>query len=941
MAGETPDRSEQRKASSAGTASSVGDPRLSVRGEGGGGTVPRPGGRAPAPDQPTAVFRVPRGADEPAPERSAEPSDGADAPSAPPEGAAEGPERPTDAPDAPDSTPDTSDAAPAREDAPAPSAPDADPAGSGPVPVAADAETAETDPVAAAGNAPTEELPPPPADADAKTPVPADAPADPSADAPADKDARLREAVAAWVATTDPDEAPASGADAERDTPATDEDAPADKAGAADEGERPERETSSDTAAPADAGPTAPAAREPEDTPPTADGEPVAEVDEQPADAPGGAEGESDAAAEAKDSATEGKAADAAAEDGRGEPKDGPEDAPPAAASDADARDRASADDGVRDGAAESAAEDGRGEPEDGPEDALPAAASDADARDRASADDGVRGGAADAAADGDGDADADVKVDQPTGVFRVGAARKEADRREEPDQRTAVFRAVKAPPEADVERTSTFVPLRGPDERKAEPARPKKPAPEKSVAPERPAALGEAAPAKAPVPDAEHTRTQPVPPRPPLDLLAELTNTPPPPETPTRTVVRRIKVWTPLLVLLLIVFAIVQAVRPLPAPELALTSDASYTFDGDDLRLPWPGQGQSAVSVEGVGSLGTEGKQEPKAIASVAKVMTAYVILKEHPLKGDEPGPAIEVDAQAEKESASADESTAKLEEGQKFSEQQMLQLLLIPSGNNVARLLARWDAGDTKSFVAKMNAAADDLGMKNTTYTDPSGLEKETVSTAEDQLKLAAAVMKNDVFRKIVDMPDTDVEGIDGKIYNNNTLLLRPGVSGIKTGSSTPAGGNLMWSAQTEVDGKPRRILGVVMNQQAGSGIVYESLQLSLDNSYKLIQAAQAGVTSATVVKKGTVVGHVDDGLGGQTPVVTTKDLKAVGWGGLKVDLRLTDGGETVPHSADAGTVVGSLAAGTGPGRTAVPVALQSDLTEPGFTDKLTRVG
>ncbi|PWS41208.1 D-alanyl-D-alanine carboxypeptidase, partial [Streptomyces sp. ZEA17I] len=439
----------------------------------------------------------------------------------------------------------------------------------------------------------------------------------------------------------------------------------------------------------------------------------------------------------------------------------------------------------------------------------------------------------------------------------------------------------------------------------------------------------------------AERTRQQPLPPKPPLDLLAELTNTPPPPETPVRTAVRRVKIWTPLILLLLIIFAIVQVMRPLPEPALELTAKPTYVFEGGDTKLSWPGQGQSAVMVDGVGSLGSEGEQKSAPIASVAKVMTAYVILKEHPLKGDEQGETITADQKAEDESKNADESVAPLKNGQKLSQRQMLQLLMIPSGNNAARLLARWDAGSEDAFVDKMNDAAKDLGMTDSTYTDPSGLDKATVSTATDQLKLAQAVMKNDVFRTIVDMPEIEIEGIDGKIYNNNTLLLEPGVSGIKTGSSTPAGGNLLWSANTKVDGKVLWIYGAVMGQQAGTGRVYDSLSLSLTNSLKLIKDAQQAVTSATVVKKGDVVGYVDNGFGARTPVVATKDLKAVGWPGLEVELKVTDNGKGIGHEAKAGSEVGMVTVGTGTGKVTAPVVLQDDLAQPAFGDKLTRIG
>ncbi|WP_411113321.1 D-alanyl-D-alanine carboxypeptidase family protein [Streptomyces sp. 029-5] len=524
--------------------------------------------------------------------------------------------------------------------------------------------------------------------------------------------------------------------------------------------------------------------------------------------------------------------------------------------------------------------------------------------------------------------------VDQPTTTLTVPGKREEkakseakAGEKAAADGKPAEKPAEKA--ESAAERTSTFVPLRRDDTPPAAATPPRSSYP--SPSPAAPTALPEAA---------ERTRQQPMPPMPPLDLLAELTNKPAPPETPVRTAVRRVKIYTPFALLLLVVLGVVQAVRPLPAPTLALSADPTFTFEGGKLDMPWPGEGQGGVEVEGVGTIGMYGEQKPAPIASVAKVMTAYVILRDHPIKGEQVGPEIEVDKKAGEEANRPDESTAPIKEGQRYTQKQMLQLLMIPSGNNAARLLARWDAKSEPAFVEKMNAAAKDLGMTNTTYTDPSGLESTTVSTAADQMKLGKAVMQNDVFREIVNLPQVKIPGIDNLIINNNSILLEPGVSGIKTGSSTPAGGNLLWSANTIVDGQNRRIIGAVMGAQEGVKL-WDKLELSIQNSLKLIKAAQDGVTSATVVKKGDVVGYVDDGLGGRTPVVSTKDLKAVGWAGLQVKLHLGAGKETVPHTAASGTVVGEVTVGTGAGKVSAPVALQGDLAEPGFGAKLTRIG
>ncbi|MEU2118904.1 serine hydrolase [Streptomyces sp. NPDC016459] len=564
-------------------------------------------------------------------------------------------------------------------------------------------------------------------------------------------------------------------------------------------------------------------------------------------------------------------------------------------------------------------------------------------------------GDAEDDGAEGEGGEPEPEPLDQPTTMFK--AVRLPAA--PPVDQPTT---ALKLPPspaaESDSERTSAFVPLRAdiPVEQKPQKA---PEAPEAARAPGDappapvPAPAGKRAPspaadpARTPAPapasglvEAERTRQQPLPPLPPLDLLAELTNTPPPPPTPLRTTVRRVRIWTPLVLILLIVFAIAQMVRPLPAPVLTLSTAPTFTFEGGELKMPWPTEGQGAVEVEGVGSMGTYGPQKSAPIASVTKTMTAYVILRDHPIKGKQKGPEITVDKKAADQAKAEHESTAAVQEGQTYSEKELLQLLMIPSANNVARLLARWDAGSEAAFVEKMNAAAKDLGMTQSTYTDPSGLLDSTVSTPKDQLKLAKAVMQYDVFREIVNTPNMTIDGV-GRIENNNSsILLKPGVSGIKTGSSTPAGGNLLWAANTVVDGKVRRILGVVMGAKNAEHLG-EKLQLSIDYSYELIKKAQDDVTSAAVVRKGQVLGYVDDGLGGRTPVVATKELKAIGWPGLRVKLELTDGGKPLPHTAKAGDVVGQVSIGTGTGKVSAPVALRTDLVEPGFDKKLTRVG
>lgn len=502
-------------------------------------------------------------------------------------------------------------------------------------------------------------------------------------------------------------------------------------------------------------------------------------------------------------------------------------------------------------------------------------------------------------------------------------------------DRKTAVFKALKRPgvdqptttlklppqppaPEAPAERTSKFVPLRS-DEVRA-PAQP--PAPP---------GIG--------VVEAERTRQQPMPPLPPLDLLAELTNKPAPPETSTRTVVRRVKIWTPLLVLALVIFAVVQAVRPLPAPSLNLTAKDTYTFEGDKPALPWPGEGQGFMAATGLGTVGSFGEQKAVPIGSVAKAMTAYVVLKGHPLDKGAKGPSIKVDAKAEEDGgldAQGESTLNTVKEGDKLTQHDALAALMIPSANNIARLLARWDAnGSEEAFVKKMNDTAEELGMKNTKYTDPSGLDATTVSSAEDQVKLGQELVEIEALMDITKMPEW--QDPSGKTWRNyNTLVPYDGALGIKTGSTTKAGGNLLFAAHKMVGDTDQLIVGAVLGQHK-SPIIDTVNAVSKD----VMRATQDELEGATIVKKGQVVGEIDNGMGTTAPVVTTEDVKAVGWSGLTVKLEISDEGKNLPQSAAAGTHVGLLTVGEGKSRVEVAVALQGDLAEPTFGDKLTRVG
>jgi D-alanyl-D-alanine carboxypeptidase (penicillin-binding protein 5/6) len=230
-----------------------------------------------------------------------------------------------------------------------------------------------------------------------------------------------------------------------------------------------------------------------------------------------------------------------------------------------------------------------------------------------------------------------------------------------------------------------------------------------------------------------------------------------------------------------------------------------------------WPASGQAAFVQTGQSKVKAGPNQHAAAIASVAKVMTAYLVLRDHPLRLGQDGPAITL---TDADVADADhrreqrQSVVPVAAGEQLTERQALQALLLPSANNIAAVLARWDAGSADRFVARMNATARSLGMTHTRYTDPSGYDDATVSTAADQVHIVNRAMRLPVFASIVATPSATLP-VAGTVHNTNALLGRNGFVGVKTGSDNAAGGCFAFRAIRWIDGKRTTITGVVLGQ------------------------------------------------------------------------------------------------------------------------------
>lgn len=336
-----------------------------------------------------------------------------------------------------------------------------------------------------------------------------------------------------------------------------------------------------------------------------------------------------------------------------------------------------------------------------------------------------------------------------------------------------------------------------------------------------------------------------------------------------------------------------VVAVRAetLSTPDLSLRRvlPASVTFPGPHPQLSWPTQGEAAVDVEGLPSLGSHGPDRPLPIASLAKVMTAYVVLRDHPVGAGQLGLSVTIgaaDVSDYRQRLAQAQSVVPVAAGETLDEAQLLQALLVGSGNNIAVILADHDAGSVPAFVARMNSTARQLGMTHTTYTDPSGLAPTTVSDASDQLLLAEAAMTIPLFAQTVAMVSVNLP-VAGVVPNFDRAVGTGGYVGIKTGSDQTAGGCLLFADRQVVDKRTVTVIGAVLGQDAGQQSTTVLITAAITAATTLVQSVTRSVSVATVVPVGTPVAQVSNAQGNRVTAATTGPLSAVGFGGIEVPL------------------------------------------------------
>lgn len=223
---------------------------------------------------------------------------------------------------------------------------------------------------------------------------------------------------------------------------------------------------------------------------------------------------------------------------------------------------------------------------------------------------------------------------------------------------------------------------------------------------------------------------------------------------------------------------------------------------DGDQELKPPVINALAAVVVEESSGrvLYEKNATQKRSIASTTKIMTAIIALE---------NANLDEEIVISKRAASIGGSVIGLRAGQKYTVREMLYAMLMASANDAAIAIAEHVAGTVEDFAKMMNKKAESLGMEDSHFVSPHGLDRDNqYSTAYDMAIITIEALKNPLFAEIVSTKSSYIPG--HSLYNTNELLGScPGVDGVKTGYTGKAGRCLI----TTVKRGDMRLISVVL--------------------------------------------------------------------------------------------------------------------------------
>lgn len=279
-------------------------------------------------------------------------------------------------------------------------------------------------------------------------------------------------------------------------------------------------------------------------------------------------------------------------------------------------------------------------------------------------------------------------------------------------------------------------------------------------------------------------------------------------------------KIWRFRLLLvsgiLIVLYVLLMLFLPAPKPTVTLTTKSGSLDTGDASNFDWPSAGGAAIGAAGSGVLATHNADTPMPTASIAKVILAIAVLHKKPLNAKEAGPTLtftDADIAIYNADLAKNGSVVPVNVGERMSEYQVLQALLLPSGNNIASSLAIWAFGSEQSYLTYASKMLQDMGLTKTHLDDVSGYSPKTVSTPRELVQIGEEALKYPVLAEIVSQSQATLPVV-GTVSNVNTDLGQRDINGIKTGNTDQAGGCLLFSATRTLSGQKITMVGAVQS-------------------------------------------------------------------------------------------------------------------------------
>lgn len=367
------------------------------------------------------------------------------------------------------------------------------------------------------------------------------------------------------------------------------------------------------------------------------------------------------------------------------------------------------------------------------------------------------------------------------------------------------------------------------------------------------------------------------------------------------------------------------------PDARGTVLNGAEQTFAIDEQKIPWPAE-PAAIGILGNPDIRTNGNESVVPMASLAKLIPVVMSLEGEPAGTAGEYLLTDRDRAYFEQAVRVDGSRAPVPVGERVSQGELIQLMLLASANNYALTYRDWMFGDNETFTSQAADWLTSHGLTSMTISEPTGLSpEETRSTARDLARLGMLALEYPQIADVVAQPRADIAGI-GTIKNTNPLIADPGVRGLKTGSVRDASGvdsrNIIIARDVTVADRTVTVVTVVLGQPTAEARV--------EAARSLVGSIDANIQKVSVLREGEVVGRVTVWDGRTIDLVAAGDAATV----LTLD-EAADRSvnlEPIAVGTPAGAKVGTITVTTPTGPITADVVLTESLREPDAWWRLT---